>query len=156
MATSELGGPVEERERCDGTGRVVGVVQPQDRRAVPCFRSDALEIGQEAGRLQGKPQHLASGEPRAALGDGVAGCGHDDEVSSRRRVEHRLRQREDRLLAAERGDDVGGGVERHAEPPAHPRDDRLAQFREARGTRVDDVGTIAFRKASRMSRRSLN
>ena len=136
MATCELGGVVKERERRDGAGRVVRVVQPQDRRAVPRVGADTVEVGQEVRRREREPHHVAPGEPRAPLGDGVAGRRHHDEIASRCRIEHRLCQREDRLLAAERGDHVRGRVQRRAEPPRGPRDDRLAQLGEARGARV--------------------
>jgi hypothetical protein len=47
-----------------------------------------------------------------------------------------LREAEDRLLGAERRDDLGVGIERRAEAPLDPRGDRRAQRRQPVGLRV--------------------
>src|SRR5581483_124844 len=47
-----------------------------------------------------------------------------------------LREREDRLLRAERRHDLGVRVDGDAEAPADPARDRLSQLRQPRGARV--------------------
>ncbi len=144
VTAREVGGALEERERRDGAGRVVRVVEPQDRRAVPRVGAHAVELGQEVGSRERESPHVSSGEPGAALRDGVAGRRHHHEIPSGRRIQRRLREGEDRLLAAERGDQVGRRIEGDAEPPIDPADDRLTELRETRRARVrgrrDDRG----------------
>ena len=79
----ERRGPLVERERRGRAGRVVRVVEPQDRRPrCQVARGDRVEVGQEAGVLaQRQLEHLLAGEQRAALVDRVGGRGHRDAAS---------------------------------------------------------------------------
>ncbi len=81
MPAAEVGRMPQEVEGGHGAGRVVRIVEPQDRRTVPRCVVDGVEVRQEAVRLeQGQPTHVAPGEPRAALGDRVPGRGDEHEI----------------------------------------------------------------------------
>ena len=88
--------------------------------------------------LLAKPQldDASTGERRAATRHGVSGLGHDDRVATAGSVEQDLGEGVDRLLRAERGNDMPSRVERHAEAAADPRRHRLAQLRQSDGRRV--------------------
>src|SRR5439155_24113603 len=60
-----------------------------------------------------------------------------------RRIEHDLREREDRLLRAERRNDAVR-VDRCAEPAADPAGDRLAELGDPRGSRIAHALANAF------------
>jgi hypothetical protein len=51
-------------------------------------------------------------------------------------VDHDLGEAEDRLLRAERRDDLGAGIDTHVKAPVDPPGDRVAQLRQARRARI--------------------
>jgi hypothetical protein len=125
-------GPLVERERRGRGRRVVRVVQPQDRRALPDVRAHGVEVGEEAvGGAQRQLDDLLAGEHGPALVDGVGGLRHDDELAA----EH-LGEVEDRLLGAERRDDLRVRVQRRPEAAPHPAGDRSPQLRQPLGQRI--------------------
>ncbi len=131
MLARERRGALVERERGGDGGRVVRRVQPQDRDAVPV---DGVEVGQPAvRRLEPQFDDLRPGEQRAARGHGVAGRRHRDPGA---RAADDLGEPEDRLLRAERRDDLGRRVEVGAEAAREPAGDRGPQLRQALGLRV--------------------
>jgi hypothetical protein len=76
------------------------------------------------------------GEEGAALVHGVTGLRVRDQILPALAVDDDLREAEDRLLAAERGNDLGLRVERRAEAALGPGGDRLAQLGQPRCGRV--------------------
>ena len=121
-----------ERERRDGPGRVVRVARPEERDLVP--RVERVEVGQPAARLRERNgDDGAAGEERAALVHGIRGLGDRDELLL---AERDLREREDRLLRAERRHELGRGVDGRAEAALDPAGDRGAQLGEPGGARV--------------------
>ena len=123
MLARQRGGALVQRPRRDGGGRVVRVVQPQQRDAAPRVGVDRVEVGEEPGVLaQRQLQHLLAGEHGAALVDGVGRRRDRDEVAA----EH-LGHVEDGLLGAERRQHLRIRVERDAEAPRGPFRDRGAQ-----------------------------
>ena len=75
-------------------------------------------------------------EERSALVHGIPRLRVGDRVLAALDVDDDLREAEDRLLAAERGDHVGVRVEHDVEAPSGPGGDRLAQLGQARGRRI--------------------
>jgi len=67
-------------------------------------------------------------EQRAALVDGVARVGVRHRVPRAVRVHDGEREAEDRLLAAEGGNDLGVRIEGRLEAALRPRGDRLTQL----------------------------
>ncbi len=135
--TAVVGGSPEEVQRRRRARRVVRVVQPQDRGAVPGGGVDRVQVGQEPVRLgEGQAGDVAAGEPRAPLGDRVARGRHGHEVLPSGGIEQRLREMEDRLLRTQRRQDVDVGVEAGAEAPIDPGGDRRTELRETGGARV--------------------
>ena len=111
-----------ERERCGGAGRVVRIVDPEDREPRPRLVVDRVEVGQESVLLpQRHGQRPRVREQRATLVDGIARVGVGHRVPRAVGVHDREREAEDRLLASERGDDLGVRVERRPEAPLRPR-----------------------------------
>ena len=126
-----------EGDRRGRRGRVVRVVDPEDGEPRPRLVVDRVEVGQEPLLLaQRQRQRSCVREEGSALVDRVAGVGVSDGIASSVRVDHREREREDRLLAPQRRDDLRVGIERRTEAPRHPGGDRLAQLREPHGRRV--------------------
>ncbi len=134
--------PVVARERREsfeqskwrhGAGRVVRRVQPDECRSLPGLLRDAVQLREEPAPLeQGKLDHPRSGECCPARGNRVPGLRHDDGVAPAVEVEHDLREREDRLLRAERGDHVSIGIELHVVASPDPCRDRSSGARGAR------------------------
>jgi hypothetical protein len=130
------GGALVEGERGGDGRRVVRRVEPEDRDAVPV---DRVEVGQPAvpwreaqlGHLGGAGEHRATGRHRVARGG---------DRDPRARAADDLRQAEDRLLGAERRDDLRVRVEAGAEAALDPPGDDLAQLGQARGLRVAEHG----------------
>ncbi len=95
-------GALVELGRRRGRRRVVGMVQPQQRDAVPV---DGVEVRLPAARgVERELDHLCAREQGAAGGHGIAGRGDDDAVAA---PGHDLGEVEDGLLGALRGDDLG-------------------------------------------------
>ena len=89
-------------------GRVVRVVDPEDREPGPRLVVDRVQVGQEPVLLaQRQGERPCVREQGAALVDGVARVGVRDRVPAAVRVHDCEREAEDRLLAAERRDDLG-------------------------------------------------
>ena len=114
--------PFVERDWRRGTGRVVRIVDPEECRALPGLDRHRIEVGQEAVLLEQRQLDDArTRELRPTDGDGVPGLGEHDRVPATGEVEHDIREREDRLLGAERRDHVHVCIE--AAPnrrPTHP------------------------------------
>ena len=112
----ELDDPLEEALGHDRAGRVVRVVEEHqlrplgDRRASIASRSGTKPSSGSSAISTGS----APGEPRPAGVDGVAGVGRERVVA---RVQEGEVEVEDRLLGADRRDDLALGVERHVEAP---------------------------------------
>ena len=132
----KLGGPQEEVERGHRTGRVVRIVEPDDRGTLPGLLGNSLEIGQKAGLVERQLLDLRAGERRAAVGDRITGLRRDDERPVAVAVDHHLGEQEDRLLRAVCRDDLRGWVEAHAEAPLAPAGDRLPQLWQSLRERV--------------------
>ena len=131
----ELGEPLVELERRDRARRVVRVVDPEDGRPLEHRLLDRVEVGEEPVLLQQRHGHrLGVGEEGAALVDRVPGLGHDDRVLPG--ADHDLREREDRLLRAERRDDLRRLVELDVEAAPDPGGDRLAELGQADRARI--------------------
>ena len=115
-------------------GRVVRVVHEHQPRAGGHVGRDRLEIGLEAeGGNQGHRHRLGTGDDRPVGVDGVAGVAREDDVTG-------IRVREvdvgDRLLRAQRGDDLRVGVEADPEARRVERCDRLPERRPPAVRRV--------------------
>ena len=112
---------LEERERRGGAGRVVRVVEPQDARPLPGAprRSRRGRAGSRAPRAASR---TASPPANRAPRSGIVYPGAVTSTRSRpdRGIQDGLRQREDRLLAAERGDQVGRRIERRRRTAGRP------------------------------------
>ena len=128
----QRGGALVELDRRGRGRRVVGVVEPQHADPRPGGGVDGVEVGQEAalGR-QRQLEQLAPRERGAALVDGVGGRRGGDQLAA-----GDLGEVEDRLLGAERRDDLAVGVERDAEAAPRPAGDRRAQLGQAVGRGV--------------------
>ena len=125
LALRRLRELVVELARRDRAGRVVRVVDPDERDVVVELR----EIRQEAVlAAQRQRLHPSSGEERAALVHRVRRLAerHHAPAGS----EH-LGEREDRLLRAVGRHDLRVGVDRDAEAPLEPAGRRLAQLGQA-------------------------
>ena len=118
-------------------GGVVRIVDPEDREPRPRLVVDRVEVGEESVLLtQRHGERPRVREQRAALVDGIARVGVGDRVPGAVGVHDCEREAEDRLLAAERGDDLGVRVERRPEAPLRPRGDRLSQLGQADRCRI--------------------
>ena len=112
-------------------GRVVRVADPERGQLVP--RVERFEVGQPARLLaQRHRQHARACEQRAALVHRVRRLGHGDDAAL---ADRDLREREDRLLRAERRHDLAR-ADRDAVAALDPRRDRLAQLGQPGRTRV--------------------
>ena len=137
VLTRERGQALVEAERRGGGGGVVRIVDPEDGEPGPGLVVDRIEVGQEALLLpQRQGQRPGVREQGAALVDRVAGVGVGDRVARPVRVDDGEREREDRLLAAERRDDLRVGVEPRPKTALRPGRDRLAQLRQPDRGRV--------------------
>jgi hypothetical protein len=120
---------LEQGEWCNRAGRVVRRVQPDERGALPRLVRDGIQLREEPAALEERElDHPRSGECGPTPRNRVAGLRHDDGVAPAVHVEHDLREREDRLLRAERGDHVPLGIELDAEASPDPCGDRLAEL----------------------------
>ena len=129
VLAGEPGEPLEKRTRRDRARRVVRRVQPDDGGAFPEPVRGRIEVGEEPGFLAERQlDHARAGEGRAASGYRIPGLGDDDGVATGGRVQHDLREREDRLLRPERRDHLCVRVETDAEAAIDPACDRLAQL----------------------------
>src|SRR4029450_12033305 len=100
-----------------------------ERSSAPVLLVDSVESRQERMLLaQRERDHAPTGELRTAVGNGVARFGDDDRVAAGLRVEDDVGEREDRLLAAQRGDDLRVRIKRYVEPALGPRGDRLSEL----------------------------
>ena len=109
---------IEELERRRRRGRVVGVVQEHQLRLLERIRGDGAQIGQEAAA--GPQRHRvgnALGHDRRRAVHGVAGVRYDRHVAG---VQQRPGQVREPFLGADQSENVGGGLEGHAEAPAVP------------------------------------
>src|SRR5262245_65705648 len=68
------GQALEELERGDGAGRIVRVVDPEDRSSSQGFLGDRVQVGKEAVRLEQRQLlEFRAREERAAIVDRIAG-----------------------------------------------------------------------------------
>ena len=112
VATRELHGFVEESERGDGGGRVVGVVEPQDFGAPRHVRRHGGQIGQPVVlSAQRQNEAFAACHQGADVVDRIARLRHEGDIA---RINERPRDVRDAVLAADGGEDFGFGIERHA------------------------------------------
>ena len=117
--------------------RVVRVVDPEHRQPRPRVVVDRVEVWQKALLLaQRQRQRPCVREEGASLVDGIAGIGVGDGVAGSVRVDYGECEREDRLLAPERRDDLRVRIERRCEAARHPGSDRFAQLRQSNRRRV--------------------
>ena len=115
MLARELDDPLEEALRRDRAGRVVRVVQVHQLRPARRLRVDRVQVGDEAQLGLERHQHrLRPGQPRAGGVDRIARVGGERVIAG---VEEREVQVEDRLLRADRRDDLALGVELDVEAP---------------------------------------
>ncbi len=134
---SELCRLRQEGERRDGAGGVVRRVQPEHGGALPGLVGNRVEVGEEAVALQQRQLDDARSDVLGATdGNGIAGLGRDHGVTPAGEIEHHLREREDRLLRAERRDHLGVRIQGRAEAPPDPAGDRLPQLGKACSGRV--------------------
>ncbi len=104
VGAGELDHALEEPLGHDRAGRVVGVVEVHQLGLARDVLVDRAEVGDEAELGLERHQHgLGACEPRAAGVDGVAGVGGERVVAG---VEEGEVEVEDRLLGADRGDDL--------------------------------------------------
>jgi hypothetical protein len=126
----QLGQPVVEAARRGGSSRVVGVVDPDDRRLLPRLLADRREVGEEVVlRQQRHGGDTSVREQRTALVHRVGRIGDEHEVLAADGVDDDLCEREDRLLAAVRRDDLPVRVDVDTEAASEPGGDRRAQLR---------------------------
>ena len=129
MLACTAGELLVERERRGRSGRIVGVTRPEDRDFVPAI--ERVEVGQPSGLLaQGDGGDLTACEARAAFVDRVSGGRHRDDPAA---AQCDLSEREDRLLGAERRNDLHGRIRLDAEAPRDPHRHSLAELRQADG-----------------------
>ena len=134
MRPAPLRGLLEEASGRDRAGRVVRIVDPQDRRAGPDVARYPVEIGQEHPVLFERRSHdLATGEARASLGDRIPRGRRDHHVLSPGRIEDELREREHDLLRPEDREDLRIGIHPGLEPSLDPCRDRVAELRQPGG-----------------------
>ncbi len=145
MLARERGELLVEGERRRRPGRVVRVVDPDEGRSPPCLGGNAVEVGEKAVLLEQR-QLLdpRTGELGTSHGHGIPGLGRHHRVTSAGEIEDDLREREDRLLRAERRDHVGARVERDPEPSPDPAGDRLAELGQPDGRRIAHPLAHAF------------
>ena len=130
VALGRLGELVVELARRHRSGRVVRVVDPDERDVVVELR----EIRQEAVLApQRKRLHSCPGEERAALVYGVGRLAERDDAACG--LEH-LREREDRLLRAVRRHDLRIGIDRDAEAPLDPPGGGVAKLGQSLRERI--------------------
>ena len=121
-----------ERERRRRARRVRREARPEEGELVPAV--ERVEVRQPARLLpQRHGDDLRAGEERPALVHRVPGLGHRDEPAL---ADRDLREREDRLLRAERRDDLAVRVHVDAVPAPDPRRDGGAQLGQPGGARV--------------------
>ena len=153
MRRASAAAALQERERRDGAGRVVRIVQPQDRRAIPLLRRDAVEVGEEAGRLVSGRRTTSPPAKRAPRsGIGVAGRRHERPgpvPRPDRAPPARARRRAPCCRASGQVACRDRAPHRTAAGPSRRSPRRSSGRPAARG--YDEVGTIASRRASRMN-----
>ncbi len=132
MLPRSLGQFLVERKRRHGAGWVVRIADPEQCDVVP--GTERVEVGQPTGCLtQGHRHHLAPGEHRTSLIDRIGRLGNRNDALLAQRD---LREREDRLLRAERRHDLDAGIDVDCEAPPDPACDCLAKLRQPRGAWV--------------------
>ena len=125
MPPGESHGLGQELPRGDRSCRIVGIVQPENLRALRHLRRDGAEVRQEAPRRgQRHAVRLAAGEERAGLIDGVGGIRHQDHVAG---VDKRQGKMADALLGSDQSQDLGGRIQRDAETCPVPVGRRFAE-----------------------------
>ena len=123
---ASVGGPLQERERRDGAGRVVRVVEPQDRRALPRVRSRRRRgPGRKSGAAQREAQRRRP--PRTARrARGSCSRARSRATRSRPAAGSSTACASEKIgsLLPSVGIRSRRGIERHVEPPPDPADDR--------------------------------
>ena len=128
MLERQLGQPLEEGKRRNRSGRVVGVVHPEESDPLPGLRLHRVDVGEEAVRFgQRQPHHLGAGETSAARRNRVSRIGDQHQVFRRSQVDD-LRERIDRLLAAVGRHHLVLRVDRDAEALVAPLRDRAPEL----------------------------
>ena len=116
-----------ERWRRHRARRVVRIVDPEDRAALPRLVVDGVEVGKPRVLLtQRNEARLRAGELRAPLVDRIRGLGDDDDVLPRAARDER--EEEDRLLRAVGRDQLALGIDLGAEPSRQPTGDGATQL----------------------------
>ena len=134
VGTGELHDPLEEPSRHDRAGRVVRIVEVHELRPPRDALLDRAEVRDEPVLGLERHQHrLGSGQPGAARIDGVAGICCERIVAG---IQEREVEIEDRLLGADRGDDLRVGIERYVEAARVEVAHRGAEVRAAAVGRV--------------------
>ena len=123
------------RER--GAGRVVRVVDPQEGRAPPDLvgHRSGIEPPAVAGRKR-RQMHMRTGEARARFVDRIGRRRDHDGVPRGVAPGDGEREQEDCLLGPVRGQDLGLGIEPHAESAVEPARACRAQLGQPRHSRI--------------------
>ena len=121
-------------------GGVIGVVQPHDLGGAGDLRGDGIQLGQPpVGLPQGHHVAFRSGEHGPHLVDRIGRVGNQGYVAG---VEEAEGDVADALLRANQGQDLGIGVEGHAEAVLVPVGHGAAHFRQAVGLGIPVVGRV--------------
>ena len=129
--------PLEEGKRRDRSGRIVGVVDPEQSRPLPGLIADRVEIREEAVLLQQRQLlDIRAGKEGAPVVDGVARLRREDKRLGAVPVDDDLRKVEDRLLAAVGRNHLCLRVDLDAETALAPARDRFPQLRQALRERI--------------------
>ena len=144
VLAGELGEPLVELERCDRRGRVVRIVDPEDGELVPAVEARRGRAGSRSPRAAAGRRPRRPRRARRARRPGTPDPGRHEAPLA----DDRLRQAEDRLLAAERRDDLPLRVERRRRTGARPspRSPRAAPAAPAR------AGSATHGRAPRRAR----
>ena len=129
VAIAQLEQRLPLRQRHHRAGRVAGRADVQQLRARPGGRIDLRPVGGEvARRVAVGVGDLRAGQQRRAFVDLIEGVGADDRRARFRRVDHRLRQREQRLARAVDGQHLRRRIQGHAVAPLRPACAGVAQL----------------------------
>ena len=126
-------------QRHHRAGRVARRADVEQLRARPGGGVDAVPVGGEVARRVAVGEgRLRAGQQRRAFVDLIEGIRADHGRAGLRRVDHGLRQREQRLARAVDRQHLRGWVERHAVAPLHP-----AARSASRSARLAGGGRVA-------------
>ena len=128
---------VVERQRRDRSGRVVRIVDPEDRRPVERRRRNRVEIWKKVVIPQQRHRlHIRPRKQRAAFVHRIRRLAVQHEPLVGPGIDEHLGQREDRLLRSVRRNDLRVGIEHDAEAACTPVRSGRAQLRQPLRERI--------------------